>query len=266
MSPRLKRKLAIGSAALAAAAFAGGAFAATQESGGNVRQAFLNDVAKRLNVSPSQLTGALQGAFFDQLQTAVADGKLTQAQANAIKQRVQKNGLPPLGGWGERGRPGVDGFHLFRGPGPLGGNRLIRPAGPLDGAAKYLGLTDMQLRDQLASGKSLAQVAKARGKSVPGLKAAMIAAMKANLDKAVAGKMLTSAQEQQILNRMSSALDKLINASPSTGGPGLRWFHGPRGPDGPGPAPDGPGPAPDGPQPGPAIAPPPPPGAPSTAY
>ena len=42
MSSNLKRKFAIGVAVLASAAFGGGAYAATQVSGSNARQAFLN--------------------------------------------------------------------------------------------------------------------------------------------------------------------------------------------------------------------------------
>jgi hypothetical protein len=102
----MKRKLAIGTTALAAAAFAGGAYAANQDSRLSARQAFLNDLARRLNVTPKQLTGAVQGAFIDQLQAAVAAGKLTQAQADAIKQRVQQSGAPPLGALGWVGPPG----------------------------------------------------------------------------------------------------------------------------------------------------------------
>ena len=60
MHPSLKRKLAIVATLLAAAAFAGGAFAATQTSATNMRQAFLQDVAKRLNVTPARLKGALR--------------------------------------------------------------------------------------------------------------------------------------------------------------------------------------------------------------
>ena len=52
-------------------AAAGGAYAATQTSGQNTRQAFLNDVAKRLHVTPQQLTAALNGASIDQLQAEV---------------------------------------------------------------------------------------------------------------------------------------------------------------------------------------------------
>jgi hypothetical protein len=59
-------------------------------------------------------------------------------------------------------------------------------AGPLfpvfDAAAKYVGLTDAQLAQQLAAGKSLAQVATAQGKSVDGLKQAIRDAVDAQLN------------------------------------------------------------------------------------
>ena len=98
MHPVIKRKLAVVAALLAAVAFAGGAYAATQTSPISVRQAFLNDVAKRLNVTPQQLTSAFRGAFDDELANAVAAHRLTQAQANALKRDVGQSGSLPLGG------------------------------------------------------------------------------------------------------------------------------------------------------------------------
>ena len=105
MHTLLKRKLVVGTITVATAAFAGGAYAATQ-SPNNPRQAFLNDVAKRLNVTPQKLSAAIQGAFVDQLQAAVEAGKLTQAQADAIKQRMQQGGVPPFGPGGSARHPG----------------------------------------------------------------------------------------------------------------------------------------------------------------
>jgi hypothetical protein len=188
------------------AAFAGGAYAATQSSGPSTRQAFLNDVAKRLHVTPQQLSSALDGAFLDQLQAAVKAGKLTQAQANALQQRLKQGGaapaLPPFGG--PFGFGGPRGFR-FGGPGLLAGPR------PLPAAATYLGLTNAQLAQQLAGGKSLAQIATARGKSVSGLEQAMTAAIKTRLDKLVAGKVITAAQEQKLLGRLSARLSREVN-------------------------------------------------------
>jgi hypothetical protein len=220
----LKRNLVIGLAALAVAAFAGGAYAATQNSGPTTRQAFLNDVAKRLHVTPQQLSAALNGATIDQLQAAVKAGQLTQAQADALAQRL-KNGqapafpLAPLGRFGSPapfgpGGPAAPGQKPFSVPAPglgrpgFGGRAL----GAESAAATYLGLTDAQLFRQLASGKSLAQIATAKGKSVSGLEQAMTAAEKKGLDRLVAARALTQAQENQVLKRFSANLSQRVNS------------------------------------------------------
>jgi hypothetical protein len=209
----LKRKLVIGLAALTAAAFAGGAYAATQNSTPNTRQAFLNDVAKRLHVTPQQLTQALNGATDDQLQAAVKAGRLTQAEANQLSQRLRQSGAPgiPFGfGFGlgpHFGRPGVPGGPGGFGPGPGGFGGPFQ----LLGAAGYLGLTDEQLFQQLSSGKSLAQIATSKGKTVSGLEQAMTNAAKTRLDKLVANKVLTAAQEKAVLSRLSARLAQVVN-------------------------------------------------------
>ena len=219
----IKPKLAIAITALAAAAFAGGAYAAAQDSAtSNQRQAFLDDLAKRLHVTPQQLTTALQGAFEDQLNAAVKAGRLTQQQADALAQRLRQRGLPPI--WlppqGPRLHP------------PAGPNGPAAPPAPgahrgvLDAAASYLGLTPAQLLDQLRQGKSLAQVAGQRGKSIQGLRTAMAGAVKARLDKAVAAGRLTSAQERQILGDLSTRIEDEINGTGPGDGPG-RPGHGP---------------------------------------
>jgi hypothetical protein len=176
----------------------------------------------------------MKASAIDQLNAAVAAGKLTQAEANAIKQRIQQGagaagGPQFFGGHKGPGGPGGPGFfrggHGFGGPGTAGDD-------PISAAAKYLGLTDQKLFDQLSSGKSLAAVAKAQGKSVDGLKSAMTAAIKSRLDKAAAAKMLTSAEEQKMLSEVSSHLDQEINDTHKgggPGGPGSGWGHGPRG-------------------------------------
>jgi hypothetical protein len=234
MHTLLKRKLVIGTITVATAAFAGGAYAATQNSS-NPRQAFLNDVAKRLNVSPQQLTAAMKGAFLDQLDAAVKAGKLTQAQADAIKRHVQQGGAPPVGPmWFGPGPGPGPGPGAGPGPGPGFGHHFGGHAGPMAAAASYLGITEQQLFDQLASGKSLAQIASQRGKSVSGLKAAMTASLKSRLDKLVAAKMITSAQETKALSEFTAHLDDIINHTGRFGPHGGGHF-GPGGPAGPGP-------------------------------
>lgn len=232
MQRSLKRKLVVGVAALSVVAFAGGAYAATQSSTPNTRQAFLNDVAKRLGVTPQQLTAALNGATIDQLQAAVKAGRLTQAQANALKQRLQRGGAAapiPFGfGFGRQFAPpgGPGGFGGPGGPGLFRGH--LGPMGDLQAAASYLGLSAEELFQQLAGGKSLAQIATAKGKTAKGLEQAMTSAMQTRLDRLVANKVITAAQAKDILSRFSARLSQVVNQKgmPIPMHPGLRFRNG----------------------------------------
>lgn len=236
MALSLKRKLAVAIVAFAAVALAGGAYAATQHSGPTPRQAFLNDVAKRLNVTPQRLRSAVQGAFLDRLAADVAAGRLTRAQASAIRKRMLQGGfLPPglgLGGFvpayrfGGRFGPGglrPHGFGMFGGVGA-----------ELGAAATYLGITTSKLLSEMRSGKTLAQIASAEGKTTGGLEGALTATIKARLDKAVASKVITSAQEQKLLSHLPLMLSAVVSRSVHPWGrvgPGVRgtsrFFHRP---------------------------------------
>lgn len=200
----IKRRFVIGAAGLAALGGGGVAYAVDQGSSmGNERQAFLNDVAGRLHVSPSALQSAITGALGDRLDAAVKAGRITQAQADAIKQRIKKNGGVPFLG----GRP----HPLAGGP---GGPFFGGPGGPFragfDAAATYVGLTPQQLHNQLESGKSLADVAKAKNKDLGGLKTAIEDSAKARLDTAVKNKRITQSQENRLLSGLSQRIDMLV--------------------------------------------------------
>jgi hypothetical protein len=201
-----RRRVVVGMVALAVAAFAGGAYAATQSST-NSRQAFLDDVAKRLNVTPAQLESAIKGAFLDRLNAAVKAGTLTQAQATQIEQRLQQTGTIPF--FGPRALGGGLGRFFFAPRGPTLRMRLGK-GGALAAAAGYLGLTRAQLMKDLASGQTFAQIAKAQGKSLQGLESAVLAAFRSRLDSAVAAGRITKAQEQQLLNGLSARIDRSL--------------------------------------------------------
>ena len=104
--------------------------------------------------------------------------------------------------------------------------RRARPAarGPGSAAiATYLGLTAAELRTQLESGKTLADIAKAQGKTVAGLEDAIVADAKTHLDADVAAGKLTAAQEATMLADLKSHVDDFVNGvGPGPGGPGGR--------------------------------------------
>ena len=196
MSSRLKPKLIAGTVAGLAVAGGGAAYAETQlGSPQQENQAVLNDAARQLGVEPSALSAALKKALENRVDDAVAAGRLTKAQGNELKQRIESGDVPLFGG------PGREfGHHA----GPFGG---------LDAAASYLSLTDAQLRTQLESGKSLADVAKAQGKTVDGLVQALVNAAKKKIDAAVSTGRLTRTQADSILADLKSRVTDFVNGA-----------------------------------------------------
>ncbi len=207
-----RKTIVIGIVAAVMAVSAGVAIAGGGLGSDTERQAFLDDAAKRLDVTPAELEAALQGAYGARIDAAVAAGKLTKDQADAMKQRSKEGGLPLFGG----GRPGGFGDGHHGGP---GGRR-----GPVLGTtATYLGLTEAELRTQLESGKSLAEIAKAQGKSAAGLKAELKAELEQKLDAAVKAGRITKAQADEMLSRMTERLDDMIEGKPGVGGHHGGW-------------------------------------------
>jgi len=196
----------------------GAAVAATQLDSPTARsQAIISDAAGQLGVSPDKLSSALQKALEDQLQADVTAGRLTQAQADAAKQRIESGNYPLLGTFG-------GGFgHGGRGFGGFGHFGLV---GDLSAAATYLGVTTDQLQTDLQGGKTLAQVATAQGKTTDGLVGALVAAAKAKLDAAVTAGRLTAAQESTIVASLQQRITDLVNGTrPAIG----TWQGGPSG-------------------------------------
>lgn len=217
MKARSKKAFAAAGATLAVAAGAGGALAAGGKSAQRPGHTGPAAIAAYLGLTPAELraqlrTGkslaqiavargktvsGLEDAIYADVQAhldqAVANGRLTAAQETTLLARLKAH-LDDI----------VD--HAF----PAAGARPARAA--LGAAvASYLGLTPAELRTQLRAGKSLAQIATAQGKTVAGLKATILAAAKARLDRFVAAGRLSEAQEQSLLDRLSSHLDQMVD-------------------------------------------------------
>jgi hypothetical protein len=195
----------IAAIALAGGLLTGGAGAAiaavTKDDGKQAEQVILDDAAKRLNVTPEKLREALSAAQDAQLDQAVKDGTLTQKQADAIKARRKQSGCVLGGPPGFRGRGPGPGFGPHRG-------------GIVLDLAKALGITREQLHERLRDGKSVADIAKAQGKSLDDVRAAVKADAKRRAGQAVKDGDLTQAQADQLLSHLVDALDHLGDAPP----------------------------------------------------
>jgi hypothetical protein len=199
---RRTRIAALTVAGALAAAGTGVAVATTTSDDPREREdAILADAAKQLNVEPSELRDALSDAENAQLDADVKAGRLTQEQADAIKERREELGtvLGP-GGFFHHGGPGM-GLHLrFGGGGPL---ELF------DTAAKALGISRDELVERLEDGDSLEQIAKAEGKSVDEVRDAVESEVRERLDKAVDDGDLTREQADKIREHLSDMIDNL---------------------------------------------------------
>ncbi len=86
----------IAALALSGALLAGGTTAAiaavTKDDPNKTEDAILADAAKRLNVTPDKLRDALSAAQDAQIDEAVKAGKLTQKQADLIKEHRKRAG------------------------------------------------------------------------------------------------------------------------------------------------------------------------------
>jgi len=113
----------------------------------------------------------------------------------------------------------------FHGGGPGFGHR---GGDELTAAATYLGISESDLQSQLASGKTLAQIANGTsGKSAAGLVDALVTAEKAELAQAVKDGRLTQAQADQIATGLTARMTALVNGDLAPHGPGFGMGPGP---------------------------------------
>jgi polyhydroxyalkanoate synthesis regulator phasin len=162
----------------------------------------LADVARAKGKSVDGLKAAMIKGVKADLDEAVEDGDITREHADQLVEKLSGEIDRLVEGRVPSPRPFGRGFGFGFGFG--GGGDLF------EAAADYLGLTEAQLRDELSDGDSLEDVAKAKGKSVDGLKTAMRSALKAELDEEVEEGDITREQANELLDDLSDVIDEAI--------------------------------------------------------
>lgn len=154
---------------------------------------FINHFTADLGVSQSKVDAAFQQAISETLADQVKAGKLTQAQADAIKARLA--GKEPCSI-----APALKG-----GPGPRA-NIAQYMQQLMSAAASALGITPDELKADLQKGMSLSQIAAAQKPPVTEdqFRQRLIANLTPQLDQAVKDGKLTSDQEKQILKQLQT--------------------------------------------------------------
>ncbi|MDQ6710112.1 MAG: YckD family protein [Candidatus Dormibacteraeota bacterium] len=158
----------------------------------NYAQVFVNKLAGILHLTPAQTQDALKQAQAQTVDQMLNDGKITKAQADAMKARINAgNGLDAI-------RPFPGGLGRFGGDRALGRDLLTAELKAVAGAL-HMSVADLQA--QLKAGKTLANLEQANNVTDATVKAAMKSAAKGVLDKAVKAGTITQAQADAMLAR-----------------------------------------------------------------
>lgn len=160
---------------------------------------FMQHFAVDIGKSQAQINSAFQKAIAETLADEVKSGQITQAQADAIKQKLANQtpcALPSHMG-GHHGHKGHFGAYMQQ---------------YITASAAALGITEAQLKTDLANGQSLSQVAAAQHVSEADFRTRLIANLKPALDQAVTDKKLTAQQETLILQQLQTGELPLWNA------------------------------------------------------
>ncbi|HLH26022.1 MAG TPA: hypothetical protein VK066_26195 [Chloroflexota bacterium] len=220
----------------------------------DLRQALRNgrslaDVAAAHGMDQATLLQTITNAARTQLDQAVANGRLTRGQADALLNVVQQFGPQIVTRTGPAGGPfgfaPGRGPRQGRGPGPRGHwgrdrGAMLRPV------ADLLGMTPREIIQARRQGQSLAQIAAAKGVDQTTLVQTITSALKSRLDAAVAAGRLSQDRADALYQRAQQAVPQLVTRTDVTGaqrGPqpnGARPNGGPQAPRGGAPGPQGP--------------------------
>jgi len=160
------------------------------------------------------LSGALAGGGVALASTSSSHSPSATAATASVAATATATPTAPASGKCDGGPGGMGGPGYLGGPRGTGG--IWAGQSGLKAAASYLGISQDKLFSDLRSGKSLAAVAKAEGKSVSGLENAILAAATSEIN---ARSGLTAAQKKEMISELKSHLNALVTMTPPSGPP-----------------------------------------------
>jgi polyhydroxyalkanoate synthesis regulator phasin len=161
------------------------------------------DVVRTLDVERAGALAARRKAWKERIDDAVEEGRLTEEQGEALKERIDSRPLLPA-----LGRLGHRAFGLFDRHG-FGLGRFWL----LETAAHALGLSPDELRERLRDGRTLADIARERGASVDALVDALVEEATAAIDDAVARGRLSEDRADKVKARIAERITALVNGA-----------------------------------------------------
>jgi uncharacterized protein (DUF433 family) len=160
-------------------------------------------VATEHNVDPAGVVNAVVAALTQQIDQAVAQGKIDGNRADQAKQK-----LPAF----------ANRFVNETKPNQGRGRAVLKDAA--NAAAKEIGVSVADLKQARKDGKSIAQVAKDHNKSVDDVVNAIVKQATSHVDQAVKDGKLDSKKADQIKQKLPDRAKQLVNREPKQRGAG----------------------------------------------
>jgi hypothetical protein len=166
----------------------------------------LVDIAAEAGIAEEDLRDVMQAAFETAVANALADGAITEEQAERILEHGGKKGPgghPGNGGPG--GKPGGERLEIF-----------------MDVNETVLGLTQDEIKERIQAGETFAEIIESEGFTQESYKEAIKAEMIARVDQALAAGEIDQEQADQLIERIENA-EGFPGERPNKGnGPGER--------------------------------------------
>ncbi len=194
--------------ALGAVLLGGTALAQSDTEGTDLGESFIDRLAEKLGMTSDELETAIKETEEDVIDDAVANGRLTEEQGEALKERVESG-------------PGL--FRMMPAPSGMGRHVLGNLDIGLSTIASELGMTTDELREELATGATLSDIITDHGSTVEEVVTALVAEAETQMDEAVANGSLTQEQADRMLSNMPERLTQMIENGFPDGCE--RWFN-----------------------------------------
>lgn len=170
------------------------------------------EVAEAHNVDPQAVIDAVLGAADKKIDEAVANGRIDEARATLLKNRLHDRVATLV-----QTKPGPHARErLLRAKGRRTVRRHVRRAA-LIVAAKAIGVEPKELGASLRDGKSVADIARANDVEPQVVIDAVVAAATKKVDEAVANGKLDESRATAIKDRLPDRVAKLVNATRPAG-------------------------------------------------
>jgi uncharacterized protein YidB (DUF937 family) len=191
--------------AVAALGFGGASAQTSPEEAPKRGERYQELLAEQLGISVEELEAAQTSARDQLIDELLEAGDITEEQAERLKEREFGQGHP--------------GFWLGVGAGGRIHNAVVEV---FETAAEVVGVPAEDLRDRIAGGESLVEIAEAQGIDEETLKTDLIAALTDKINQAVADGDIEQEMADRLLENLEDMVERAINAEgpfPRTDGP-----------------------------------------------